>query len=87
MLLNVFSTTYTWHEFMNGLTSNMKSCGKYERWEEGERTLHRWPKSWEICGCTRPFQEALRHLVESGVQHWKWGGDIYPGKRKLLLKN
>ena len=36
-------------------TCNMKSSGKYERWEEGECTLHRWPKSWEICGCTRPF--------------------------------
>ena len=36
-------------------TCNMKSSGKYERWEEGECTLHRWPKSWEICGFTRPF--------------------------------
>ena len=51
---------------MSGLTFNMKSAGKYERWEEGESfciyfavecTLHRWPKSWEICGCTRPFYD------------------------------
>ena len=35
---------------MNGLTDNMKSSGKYEKWEEGECTLHRWPKSWEILG-------------------------------------
>ena len=34
---------------------NMKSSGKYERSEEGECTLHCWPKSWEICGCTRPY--------------------------------
>ena len=27
----------------------------YERWEKGECTLHRLPKSWEICGSTRPF--------------------------------
>ena len=25
----------------------MKSSGKYKRWEEGECTLHRCPKSWE----------------------------------------
>ena len=25
-------------------TWNMKSSGKYERWEKGECTLHRWPK-------------------------------------------
>ena len=36
-------------------TCNIKTSIKYERWEEGECTLHRWPKSWEICGCTRPF--------------------------------
>ena len=36
-------------------TCNMKSSGKYERWEEGECTLHRWPKSWKICGCARTF--------------------------------
>ena len=36
-------------------TCNMKSSRKYERWEEGECTLHHWPKSSEICGCTRPF--------------------------------
>ena len=43
---------------MNGLaitTCNIKSYGKYERWDEGEWTLHRWPKSWEICDCARPF--------------------------------
>ena len=34
---------------------NMKSFGKHERLEEGECTLHRWPKSGEICGCTRPL--------------------------------
>ena len=34
---------------MNGLTCNMKSS------EEGECTLHRRPKSWEICGSARPF--------------------------------
>ena len=26
---------------MNGLTCNLKSSGKYERWEKGECTLHR----------------------------------------------
>ena len=36
-------------------TCNMKSSGKYERLEEGECALHHWLKSWEICGCTRPF--------------------------------
>ena len=42
----------------------MKSSGgKDERWEEGECTLHRWPKLWEICGCTRPFSEFKRHLA------------------------
>ena len=40
---------------MNGLTYNMKSSGKYDRWEEDECALHRWGKSCEICGCTRPF--------------------------------
>ena len=29
-----------WNEFMNGLTCNMKSSGKYEKWEEGECILH-----------------------------------------------
>ena len=29
-----------WDEFMIGLTWKMKSSGKYERWEEGECTLH-----------------------------------------------
>ena len=24
----------------------------HERCEEGDCTLQRWPKSWEICGCT-----------------------------------
>ena len=71
---------------MNGLTCYMKSSRKYERWEEGECTLHRWPKSWEICGGTRPFQEFQSHLVDSGVQHWKWGENTYPGKRKLLFE-
>ena len=36
-------------------TCYVKSSEKYERWEESESTLHRWPKSWEICGCTRLF--------------------------------
>ena len=36
-------------------TCNMKSSGKYKRWEEGECSLPPWPKSWEICKCTRPF--------------------------------
>ena len=36
-------------------TCNMKSSGKYERWEEGDCALNHWPKLWEICGCTRPF--------------------------------
>ena len=34
-------------------TCNMKSSGKYKRWEEGEWTLHRWTKSWEVSGCIR----------------------------------
>ena len=34
-------------------TSNMRSSGNYERREECECIVHRWPKSWEICGCTR----------------------------------
>ena len=35
------------------------SSGKYKTksWEEGECTLHRWPKSLKICGCGRPFYE------------------------------
>ena len=41
-------------------------------WEEGECTLHRWPKSWKICGCTRPFYEFSKRLVASGVQHRKY---------------
>ena len=36
-------------------TCNIKSSGKYERWEEGEYTLYRWAKLWEICACARPF--------------------------------
>ena len=37
-------------------TCNIKALeSTYERWEKGECTLYRWPKSWEICGCTRPF--------------------------------
>ena len=36
-------------------TCNMKSSGKYKRWEEGECILQGWPESREICGCTRPF--------------------------------
>ena len=28
----------------NVCTCNKKSSGKYERWEEGEYTLHHWPK-------------------------------------------
>ena len=42
---------------MNGLTYNKLKAleGSYNKWEEGECALHRWPKSWEICGCTRPF--------------------------------
>ena len=36
---------------------NMKSCGKYntKTWEEGEFTLHGWPKSSEVYDCSRPF--------------------------------
>ena len=60
-LTNICSKViYEW--FMNGFrnlwlvyTCNMKSSGKYKGWKEGECTLHRWPKSREICGCTRPF--------------------------------
>ena len=40
---------------MNGFACNKKSSEKYERLEEGEYTLHRWPISWEICGFNRPF--------------------------------
>ena len=36
-------------------TCNMKSSGKYKKWEEGECALHPWPKPKEISGCTRPF--------------------------------
>ena len=36
-------------------TCNIKSSGKDERWKEGEYTLYRWPKSWVVCGCIRPF--------------------------------
>ena len=36
-------------------TCNMESFGKCKRWEKGKCTLHRLPKSWKICGCTRPF--------------------------------
>ena len=38
---------------------NMNSSGKYntKRWEVGECTLHCWPKSSEICDCSRLFYE------------------------------
>ena len=29
---------------------------------------------------------ALDHLDDSGIQHRKWGGNTYPGKRKLLFE-
>ena len=53
---------------MNGLTCNIKSSGRYERWEEFS-TLYRWPKSFEICGCTRPFWEFQRHLVVYNIEN------------------
>ena len=65
---------------------NMKRSRKYKRWEEGECILHRWPKSWEICACNRPFYEFQRHLVESEEQHQKWRGNTSPGKKKLLFE-
>ena len=36
---------------------NMNNSGKYSMigWEEGECTLQCWPKSSEICDCSRPF--------------------------------
>ena len=37
--------------------------GKYERWKEGEYILHRWPKSWEICGFTRPFINSVQSYL------------------------
>ena len=42
---------------MNGLAISAiwKALGKHKIWEEGQYNLHSWPKSWEICGCTRPF--------------------------------
>ena len=50
---------------------NMKSSGKYERWEKGECNLHRWPKSWKICGCSGSFWEFQRHLVDREGQKEK----------------
>ena len=37
----------------------IKSSGKKntKRWEEAECTLHCWPKSSDICDCSRPFWE------------------------------
>ena len=65
-------------------TCNMKSSeSTYERWRKKECTSHRRPKS---CGCTRPYKEFERHLVDSGIQHRKWGGNTYPEKRKLLFE-
>ena len=71
---------------MNGWTCNMKSSGKFERMEErteeGKCTLH----CWENCGFTRPFWEFWRHLVDSRAQLRRWGGNTYPGKRKLFFE-
>ena len=65
MLLDVFSTSYTYSIILllkNNLINicnkiskigmnvwmvyncNMKSSGKYKRWEEGECSFYRWPK-------------------------------------------
>ena len=46
-----------WNEFINDsyYTCDKKSSGKYKRRKKGVCNLHRCPKSWEICGCTRPF--------------------------------
>ena len=52
-----------------------------------ECTLHCWLKSWEICGFTRQFYEFQRHLVYSGVHHRKWGGNTYPGKKDIIVRN
>ena len=64
----------------------LKRSGKYARWVEGECTSHRWPKSRGICGFSRSFQEFQRHLVGSGVQHRKWGGNVLiQGKAKEIM--
>ena len=56
---------------MNGLTCSMKSSGKYERWEEGECTLHRWPKSWEICTISTISRASLTLRKYVFTKIWK----------------
>ena len=58
---------------------------KYKRWEEGECAFRCWPKSWEICGCTRPLLEFERHLVDSG-HNIKNGGILMQGRGNYCSK-
>ena len=63
---------------------DIKSYGKYntKRWEEGECTLYYWPKSSEICECSRPFQEFERHLVDGGRN-----GEIFIQEESIIIQN
>ena len=68
-------------------TCNIKSSGKYERWEENECTLHRWPKSWEILVLPDHFRNFKWILL---IAEYNIGNEeetlIQTGKRKLLLE-
>ena len=62
---------------------NMKSSGKYntKRWEEGECTLHCWPKSSEIYDCSRP----VSGILKASIRWWLQWRNIYPGRGNSVL--
>ena len=66
----------------------MKSSGSLESTKNGKKVNvlcivdQNYERSVVVLNHFRNFN----HLVDSGVQHRKWGGNIYPGKRKLLFE-
>ena len=82
MLLNVFS--------MNVFGINLWMIYTYTivSIKDGKKVnvlFHCWPKSWEICSCTRPLLEFERHLVDSG-QNIENGGILMQGRGNYCSK-
>ena len=73
---------------MNGLTCNMKSSGKYKRWEEGECTLLTC-----IMDCIRLYimdrnsvKQIKKLFTEMFNDHYRKMCDMYNGLEKSTVK-
>ena len=72
---------------MNKVTM-LKGLKQLKIWVEGECTLHTWPRSSEMCDCSRPYQQVCRYLVTVNALLMGYDSDnlaSVSGKRKRKL--